>query len=93
MANRYKSTWNRIYELGRDGDEIDAAYAELLTAALHYRIDNEITQVELAKKSGLTSGTISKIESQQNVPHVKNFLKYIRGLGLDWTFNALEQDP
>jgi transcriptional regulator with XRE-family HTH domain len=38
----------------------------------------------LAEKSGLTSSMISKMESGNNHPTMKTFLKYLRGLEIDW---------
>ncbi|MBA5735432.1 helix-turn-helix domain-containing protein, partial [Escherichia coli] len=55
------------------------------------RVDNGITQAELAKRSGLTASMISKIESQHSVPTLKSFLKYMRGLDLDWAFIIREK--
>lgn len=87
MATRRNvSTWRKIHELGNSDDEMDLAYAEILATAMDYRVKKGISQSELAKRSGLTISVISKIENQHSVPSVKNFLKYIRGLELDWAF-------
>ncbi|GKV67465.1 MULTISPECIES: helix-turn-helix domain-containing protein [unclassified Sporosarcina] len=86
MSRRYGSTWRKIHELGSSDDELDIAYAEILATAVNYRVEKGITQNELAKRSGLTSSMISKIESQHSVPTLKSFLKYMRGLDLDWAF-------
>ncbi len=86
VTRRYGSTWRKIHKLGSSDDELDIAYAEILATAVDYRINKGITQNELAKRSGLTSSMISKIESQHSVPTLKSFLKYMRGLDLDWAF-------
>lgn len=86
MAKRTNSTWIKIYELGQSDDELDVAYAEIIATAMDYRVERGITQSDLAKKSGLTASMISKIESQHSVPSLKSFLKYLRGLDLDWAF-------
>lgn len=86
MAKRTNSTWIKIYELGQSDDELDVAYAEIIATAMDYRVECGITQSDLAKKSGLTASMISKIESQHSVPSLKSFLKYLRGLDLDWAF-------
>ncbi|MEB9982047.1 helix-turn-helix transcriptional regulator, partial [Bacillus cereus] len=83
---RNVSTWRKIHELGNSDDEMDIAYAEILATAMDYRVKKGIPQNELAKRSGLTSSMISKIESQHSVPTLKSFLKYMRGLELDWAF-------
>ena len=82
----YSSTWHKFVELGSSDDELDRAYGEILATAIDYRIRSGITQAELARKSGLTSSMISKIEAQHSVPTLKSFLKYLRGVELDWAF-------
>lgn len=82
----YPSTWKKIYELGSSEDELDQAYGEMIATAMAFRIEMGMTQNELATRSGITSSMISKIESGNSVPTIKTFLKYMRGLGLDWEF-------
>jgi hypothetical protein len=36
---------------------------------------------------------ISKIESQHSIPTLKSFLKYMRGLELDWAFIIRKKTP
>lgn len=90
-ARRNISTWRKIHKLGTSDDELDFAYAEIIATAMDYRVDKGITQSELAKRSGLTSSMISKIEAQHSVPTLKSFLKYLRGLDLDWAFVIREK--
>lgn len=89
---RKSATWFKIHELGSSDDELDVAYAEIIATAMDFRIKRGITQADLSRKSGLSSSMISKIESQHSVPTLKNFLKYIRGLGLDWEFVYRSRD-
>lgn len=89
---RKSVTWSKIHELGSSDDELDIAYAEIIATAMDLRIKKGITQTELAQKSGLSSSMISKIESQHSVSTLKNFLKYIRGLDLDWEFVYRSRD-
>ncbi|MGL4875599.1 MAG: helix-turn-helix domain-containing protein [Clostridium sp.] len=84
-------TWRRIFDLGDNGDDLDKAYAEMIATAINIRINLGITQNQLAKKTGLSSSMISKLESQQSVPNLKTFLKYMQGVGLDWEF-VLKKD-
>jgi ribosome-binding protein aMBF1 (putative translation factor) len=91
-TRRNVSTWRKIHELGTSDDELDFAYAEILATAMDYRVKKGISQNELAKRSGLTSSMISKIESQHSVPTLKSFLKYMRGLELDWAFIVRKKD-
>ncbi|WP_224408427.1 helix-turn-helix domain-containing protein, partial [Afifella sp. IM 167] len=92
-ARRYSTTWKKIYELGASDDELDHAYAEMIATAIDVRVRKGITQTELAKRSGLTTSMISKIESQNSVPTIKTFLKYMRGLDLDWEFVYKQKKP
>lgn len=89
---REKVTWRKIHELGTSDDELDVAYVEMIATAMDFRIKQGITQAELAKRSGLTSSMVSKIESQHSVPTLKTFLKYMRGLELDWAFIVRKKD-
>lgn len=82
----YPSTWKKIYELGSSNDELDHAYGEMIATAIALRIEMGLTQNQLATRSGITSSMISKIESGSSIPTIKTFLKYIRGLNLDWEF-------
>lgn len=86
MARLYGPTWEKIYKLGTSSDRIDFTYGEILATAIKYRINKNITQSGLSKISGLSTSVISKLESQNSVPSIKTFLKYINGLGLDLAF-------
>jgi len=44
-------------------------------------LDNEgITQVELSRASGVSTGTINKVYNQRRIPALKTMNKLIRGL-------------
>ena len=51
-----------------------------------HRMEKGLTQSELAKRSGLTVSMISKMESQSSVPFLKSYLKYVRGLDVEFGF-------
>jgi DNA-binding XRE family transcriptional regulator len=76
------STWSKIFNLANSDNDLDKTYSEILAAVIDFRVKLGITQNELAKRSGLTSSMISKFESQNSVPSIKNFLKYLKGLDL-----------
>lgn len=80
------STWNKILLLSSKNDDLDKEYANILATLIKYRLFMGITQNELSKKSGLSSSMISKIESQNNIPNLKTFLKYLKGLNLSLEF-------
>ena len=80
------STWNKIHLLSSKGDDLDKEYANILAALIEYRLYLGITQNNLAKRSGLSSSIISKIESQNSIPNLKTLLKYLKGLNLSLEF-------
>ncbi|MPQ44342.1 helix-turn-helix domain-containing protein [Clostridium tarantellae] len=79
-------TWRRIFDLGDNGDDLDRTYAEMIATAINIRINLGLTQKEVSKRSGLSLSMVSKFETQQCVPNLKTFLKYMQGVGLDWEF-------
>ncbi|WP_298789278.1 helix-turn-helix transcriptional regulator [uncultured Marinococcus sp.] len=78
------SSWEKLFQLGESQEETDQAYAKMLETAMEIRVELGLTQAMLAEKSGLTSSMISKMESGNNHPTMKTFLKYLRGLEIDW---------
>lgn len=87
MSNKYeRRTWKKIFELGNNGNAVDEAYAQILATAVDLRLKSGLTQTDIAKKSGLSTSMVSKIEAQFSVPTIKNFLRYISALDLDWEF-------
>ena len=72
------STWNKIFLLSSNGDDLDNEYGEILLILIQYRIASGITQSDLSKRSGLSTSMISKIESQNTVPSFKTILKYLK---------------
>lgn len=48
-----------------------------------FRKSCNITQEELAKKTGLTQQQISLIESGKTSPTLSNAIRYLHGVGLD----------
>lgn len=88
MSNFMHDTWFKIFELGQSEEEMEQAYAKILTTLVRIRLDKGMTQSELSKKSGLTTSMISKIEAQHSVPSLKSFLKYLQGLNMDWEIKS-----
>lgn len=83
-ARMNHSSWEKLFQLGQSEEETDQAYAKMLATAIEIRVEMGLTQAMLAEKSGLTSSMISKMESGNNHPTMKTFLKYLRGLEIDW---------
>ncbi|MGR5865087.1 helix-turn-helix domain-containing protein [Bacillus cereus] len=81
-----RDTWMKLIALGGSEDEFEAGYARVIGTLVRYRIEKELTQSELAERSGLSVTTISNIESLHSVPSLKNYLKYVRGLDVEFGF-------
>lgn len=60
---------------------------EFIMSLVRLRKEQNITQKELAKKTGLTQQIISKIEKMDRKPTLLNLIKYL--LGLDININDL----
>lgn len=84
------STWTKLYLLKSTPEELDNEYGEILSSLIDYRLSLGLTQKELAKRSGLSVSMISKIESQNSNLTLKTFLKYLRGLDLNFKFFSLD---
>ncbi|MES5943918.1 MULTISPECIES: helix-turn-helix domain-containing protein [unclassified Bacillus cereus group] len=81
-----RDTWIKLLVLERSEDEFESEYARVIGTLVRYRIEKELTQSELAERSGLSVTTISNIESLHSVPSLKNYLKYVRGLDVEFGF-------
>ena len=77
-------TWFKIFELNRSDDEYEKMHGEVLQTLISIRLERELTQKKLAKKSGLSNSMISKIEAQHTGLTLKTFFKYLKGLEMDW---------
>ena len=77
-------TWFKIFELDKSDDEYEKIYGEVLKTLISIRLQKDMTQSDLSKKSGLSSSMISKIEAQHTGLTLKTFFKYLNGLDMDW---------
>lgn len=55
---------------------------ELLKQLIQIRIERGYSQKDVAQQSGLTQQMVSRIETVDNSPTLRNFMKYICGMGL-----------
>ena len=74
FINRMKKEKEGFSELWEKG--------QLIRKAVEYRREIDITQKELADRTGLSIGAISRIEERDN-PTLSTFIKYLTGLGLE----------
>jgi transcriptional regulator with XRE-family HTH domain len=67
-------------ERGGDGD-LDGELARIGQRVRRWREERHFTLQELARRSGLATSTVHKVESAQMIPSVAVLLKLARGLG------------
>lgn len=68
-------------ELEKEYMHAQAEY-QFIKSIVEIRNSLGISQSEIAKKVGLTQQMVSRIETVDSSPTLKNFLRYIDGLGL-----------
>lgn len=78
---------SQLFENTSDIDKflIEAERAEIkfIKNLIKLRISKDVTQKELARRSGLTQQAISRIETYGNKPNLKNLIKYLLALNID----------
>lgn len=72
-------------ELKKAYEQAEREY-EIIKRLVKTRNEIGLSQIEVAKRSGLTQQTISRIETLDNKPNFRNFIKYIDGIGLEINF-------
>lgn len=72
-------------------DELELQY-KVIQELVNYRIDNNITQDELAKKTGISKSNISRFESGKHSPTLKMVEKIANGLGKKIRFDLTDND-
>lgn len=65
---------------------------EIIKQIVKLRNEMGISQSDIAKKSGLTQQMVSRIETVDNSPTLRNFLKYVDGLGLEINFKKKQDN-
>ena len=69
-------------ELKKAYDDAQREY-EIVKQLVKMRNEMGLSQNDVAKKSGLTQQMISRIETIDNSPTLKNFIKYVDSVGLE----------
>ncbi|QNU67446.1 helix-turn-helix transcriptional regulator [Ruminiclostridium herbifermentans] len=69
-------------ELKKEYNESQREY-EIVKQLVKMRNDMGLSQSDVAKKSGLTQQMVSRIETIDNSPTLKNFIKYVDSVGLE----------
>ena len=75
-----EKTNNRIFERECMVQEIEWNLTKILK---EYRISLELSQKEIAEKSGLTRQMVSRIETYMYSPTLTTFVKYLFALNID----------
>lgn len=71
-------------EMKNEFEIVDKEFA-LLKEAIEYRKGLELTQEEIAQKSGLSQQAVSRIENLGVEPTLRSFIRYIDAVGLQLT--------
>jgi DNA-binding XRE family transcriptional regulator len=86
-----KNPWDLIEELASDEAkerfELDDILVGISLKLIHYRINNNITQKELANVLGISQAMISKLESGDYNPSIEQLWKISKKLG--WKFEVV----
>ena len=88
------SPWDLIDELA-DNDlkqlfELDDILVDISLKIINYRIDNNLSQKQLARKLGISQSMVSKLESGEYNPTVEQLWKISKKLG--WSFKVIMED-
>jgi len=90
-----KNPWEFIEEVAdketKEMFELDDLLVDISLKIINYRIENEITQSQLAKILGISQSMVSKLESGEYNPTVEQLWKVSKKLG--WTFELLLEEP
>ena len=68
-------------ELKKAYDHVQNEY-EIIKQLINMRNEIGFTQSDIARQSGLTQQMVSRIETVDNSPTLRNFIKYIDSMGL-----------
>lgn len=82
-----KNPWdifNGVDEQTKEGFELSDILVDIACKIINYRLDNNMTQKDLANKLGIAQPMVSKLESGEYNPSVEFLFKISKKLG--WTF-------
>ena len=81
----YKKKVLKSSDLLKEYNELEPQY-ELIKELIKYRVDHNITQQQLANKTGIPKSNISRFESGKHSPSLKLLFKIAQGLGKEVIF-------
>lgn len=90
-----KNPWDLVEELASDeakeSFELDEILVNISLKLINYRINNNMTQKDLANKLAISQAMISKLESGDYNPSIEQLWKISNKLG--WKFAVVFEDP
>lgn len=78
--DRYLNEQMKDPDFKKEWDENEARY-QLMMMVLCARNEEQLTQSELAERTGLRQSNISRIENGQSMPSIATLAKIAQGLG------------
>lgn len=85
------SPWDLVNELAYDDlkqlFELDDILVDISLKIINYRIDNNLSQKQLAEKLDISQSMVSKLESGEYNPTVEQLWKISKKLG--WSFKVI----
>lgn len=78
--DRYLKEQMKDPDFKKEWDENEARY-QLMMMVLRARNEEQLTQSELAERTGLRQSNISRIENGQSMPSIATLAKIAQGLG------------
>ena len=78
--DRYLNEQMKDPDFKKEWDENEARY-QLMMMVLRARNEEQLTQSELAERTGLRQSNISRIEKGQSMPSIATLAKIAQGLG------------
>lgn len=78
--DRYLNEQMKDPDFKKEWDENEARY-QLMMMVLRVRNEEQLTQSELAERTGLRQSNISRIENGQSMPSIATLAKIAQGLG------------
>lgn len=86
MNSTFEQTTPRTTMKIRNGKTVDKVYADICKRMKEIRIDNRLTQVEMAKVIGLTPSAVSAIENGSYTPNFTVLKKMKSQLGVSYAY-------
>lgn len=91
LSNPYELMYELADEETRELFELDNILTDIASTIINYRINNNLSQLDLAKKLNYSQSMISKLESGDYNPTVEQLWKLSKKLDLDFKLKFSEK--